>query len=832
MLGLTVCVALGAVLAAIRVHGEATQWVAHTHEVLRQIERTSSTLNQAETDQRGYLLTGDARMLGPFQIAVTLLPHLLDHIQQLTADNPVQGRNIEALRVDVSNKLDAMGRSIVLADAGQPRAALEIVRGQGSPAMGQLRVDFSRMQAEEERLLSMRAAAVSRTNVWIVATVIVMGILAVLALGVLRTLMAKDATQIRLSEERLATTVASVGDAVIATDAQGHVERMNPVAEQLTGWSIGEAAGMPLDTVFRIINGVSRNPVESPVDKVLREGKVVGLANHTFLIAKDGTERPIEDSGAPIRGPDGVITGVVLVFKDASARYAAERLLADSEARFRELAENIPTLCWMADETGAIFWYNSRWYEYTGTTLEQMQGWGWQSVHDPAMLPLVVERWTAALASGLPFEMVFPLKGADGKFREFLTRVAPQKNHDGRIIRWLGINTDVTEQRAAEADLREADRRKDEFIATLAHELRNPLAPIRNAVKLLKPELPSETQAKARSIIERQATQMASLLDDLLDVSRITRGQVQLRLEVLDLRRIVENVILDNRALVERLHHELRVHVAGDPLLVEGDSTRLYQILDNLVQNAAKYTDPGGQIELNAYAQDNTVVIQVKDTGIGVAPESIDRMFDLFSQVHTAERGRSGLGIGLAVVKRLVGLHGGAIAAQSEGVGRGTCFRLTFPQAAGLVAMQSVESSAGISTLYRNRPRVLLVDDHPDILESLALLLRGEGYSVHTAEDGVAAIQVSESLCPDVMVIDIGMPKMDGYQVARWVRHQSWGGRTRLIAVTGWGQEGDRRRTRDAGFDEHLVKPVDPDALMRLIDTLPSADSSTGAGKV
>jgi CheY-like chemotaxis protein len=342
---------------------------------------------------------------------------------------------------------------------------------------------------------------------------------------------------------------------------------------------------------------------------------------------------------------------------------------------------------------------------------------------------------------------------------------------------------------------------------------------------------PSAAQAQARAIIERQSALMARLLDDLLDLSRITRGIIELRREVLDVRRIVEQVVLANRALVERLHHETIVNLSGDPLLVEADPTRLHQILDNLLQNAAKYTDPGGRIEVSASAEADVIVLCVADTGIGLSPESLERVFGLFSQIHSSERGRSGLGIGLTVVKQLVTLHGGTVHAESAGVGQGSRFRVTLPKTTRAPQAEPLEPPDRIITLFRDNPRVLLVDDQPDIVESLALILRGSGYSVHTAEDGVLALQVAETLRPDVMVVDLGMPRMDGFQLARRVRQQPWGNRTILIAVTGWGQAEDRRRARDAGFDHHLVKPVDPDAVIRLMEawstTSANLDAST-----
>ena len=779
--------ALAAVFGTLRAQADAARWVIHTREVLERIESTLSTVTDAETAQRGYLLTGDQRFLDLYRAAAARLPETLDALGRLTADNPVQGRALAAVRSEANDRLAQLARAVALQDAGDPAAALAVVRSShGAGITKKLRLDFASMRAEEERLLEERSARSARANFWTLATVGAMGTVSILLLWLLPFLMSRNAAQIRLSEERLATTLASVGDGVIATDERGRIERMNSVAEELTGWTVSEARGRPLDAVFRIINEQSRATVESPLDKVLREGRRVGLANHTLLIAKDGTERPIEDSGAPIRGLDGSIAGVVLTFKDATERFAAERALRESEMRFRALADNIPTLCWMADETGAIFWYNRRWYEYTGTTLEQMQGWGWQALHDPTVLPQVLERWKRSIASGEPFEMVFPLKGEDGKFRDFLTRIAPVHDESGRVVRWFGSNTDVTEQRAAEAALREADRRKDEFLATLAHELRNPLAPIRNAVRLLKPDMPSTAQTQAREMIERQSAQMARLLDDLLDVSRITRSVIELRLEVLDVRRIVEDVILANRPLLERLHHELIVQLAGDPLWIEADPTRVHQILDNLLQNAAKYTDPGGRIEVTASAEADSIVLRVTDNGIGLAPESLEKVFDLFAQVHTSERGRSGLGIGLAVVKRIVFMHGGSIEAQSAGIGLGSCFRVMLPKAVREPRGEPLAPPERVVAIYRSRPRILLVDDQPDIVESLALLLRMSGYSLHTAEDGVSAVQIADTLRPDVMVIDLGMPRMDGYQVARWVRQQPWGTRATLIAVTGW----------------------------------------------
>jgi PAS domain S-box-containing protein len=388
------------------------------------------------------------------------------------------------------------------------------------------------------------------------------------------------------------------------------------------------------------------------------------------------------------------------------------------------------------------------------------------------------------------------------------------------------LATDITDRkraeealRQAEASLREADQRKDQFLATLAHELRNPLAPIRYAVKLLTPETPPATQLRAREMIERQSAQLARLLDDLLDVSRITRNIIELRRELLDLRDIAKEAIAAAQPVIDGMRHELQLTLSGEPLWVDGDSTRLHQIIDNLLHNATKYTDPGGRIEVAASRKGDRVVLTVHDSGIGLPPESIHHVFDLFTQVRHDGRAHGGLGIGLAVVKGLIELHGGSIAAESPGLGQGSLFRVELPSAEP--REQATDESCGTSdnvvSLFRSGARILLVDDNPDVTESLALLLRGHGYSVHTSEDGTSAMRIAEVLQPDFIVLDLGMPDPDGYTVARWTRQQPWGVHARIVAVTGWGQPEDRRRTHEAGFDAHLVKPVEADDLLQVV---------------
>ena len=490
----------------------------------------------------------------------------------------------------------------------------------------------------------------------------------------------------------LATTLRSVGDAVISTDAAGRVQFMNAVAEQLTGWDEGAARGQPLETVFRIVHEHTRESAESPVAQVLRERKMVAFPNHTLLIGREGTEHPIEDSGAPIVDNDQLV-GVVLVFRDAT-------------------------------------------------------------------------------------------------------------------------------HREKEAALREANTRKDVFLATLSHELRNPLAPIRNAATFLaKPALSPADHERSRLIIVRQVRHMASLLDDLLDISRITRGVFALKKEVVNLQGLLSEALETARPLIDVKRHIVKIEWPAQAIEVEADPVRLVQIAANLLTNAAKYTDPEGIINFGVHIAGTDVILSVRDTGIGLAPSQLTEVFEMFSQVAPEQkRSEGGLGIGLALVKGLVELHGGKIEARSEGLERGCEFIVLLPglrvEATNSPKVQAgTEGNAGPSASRR----VLIADDNRDGAESLAMLVEFSGHQVYLAHTGVDALQIAGTHRPHIAILDIGMPGMDGYQVAQRIRDETWGAHMILIALTGWGQEDDKRRAQRAGFDHHLTKPVDPAMLEALL---------------
>ncbi len=391
--------------------------------------------------------------------------------------------------------------------------------------------------------------------------------------------------------------------------------------------------------------------------------------------------RWMDGRGQVIYGEDGRATKLVGICIDITERRQAEESVRQSEAHYRTMADAIPQLAWIARPDGWIYWYNRRWYEYTGTTPAAMEGWGWRSVHDPQVLPAALERWQESIANGEPFDMVLPLRGADGLFRSFLTKVMPLKDDEGNVLHWFGTNTDITAQLQTEENLRLADRRKDEFIATLAHEIRNPLAPIRNAIEIMRHRRGTSSEADtALLILDRQARHLTRLVDDLLEVSRITRGKVQLRIQRVDLVAPLNDAIEAASPLIKSFDHVLSVDLPPEPIYISCDPTRITQILLNLLNNAAKFTPRGGHISLIVKREGEEAVIRVRDTGIGIPPEHISRLFEMFSQVSSPlERTQGGLGIGLALARGLVGLHAGTIEASSEGLGRGSEFTVRLP---------------------------------------------------------------------------------------------------------------------------------------------------------
>ena len=564
---------------------------------------------------------------------------------------------------------------------------------------------------------------------------------------------------------------------------------------------------------------------------MLNDGRLIGTISFA-------TARRLRFTGEELE----LIQAVADLLAAAVERDRLAASVREAEEKFHTLADNIPQLAWIADAgtDGQIHWFNKNWLDYAGATLEQMQGHGWHAVNHPDHAERVINKFAHHVREGLDWEDTFPLRGKDGQFRWFLSRMKVNRNESGEVVRIFGTNTDVSEQlqmaddlRRLTAELSEADRRKDEFLATLAHELRNPLAPVRNAVQLLHLKGPDIPELQwARDVIDRQMQGMTRLIDDLMDVSRISSNKLELRKERVELVKVVQGAVETSRPMIEQQGHELSVSLPAGPIILDADLTRLAQVFLNLLNNSAKYTEPGGRITLAAKRQGSDVVITVTDTGIGIPADKLPRIFEMFSQVEgSLSRSQGGLGIGLCLVKRLVEMHGGSVEAHSEGLGKGSEFVVRLPivteRRNPLAPRPATVEPASTSAL-----RILVVDDNRDAASSIGMLLKIMGNSVRTAHDGEEAVTAAGEFRPQVVLLDIGLPKMNGYDVARCIRREPWGKNIVLIAVTGWGQDEDKRKSEEAGFDRHMIKPVDPQTLMKMLAELSDVASNDTEAKL
>jgi PAS domain S-box-containing protein len=702
---------------------DAGDAVTHARDVLEASKSLLNHLLDAETGQRGYLLAQQPEYLEPYASGRAAVQGDLERLQRLLVDNSEQTARLQRIMVLATAKLDELQRAIDARQNEGPEAAQSIVATNiGRLTMDRIRALFDEIDAAERTTLTARLEERSQQRHRLADVLMVgsIGALGLLLLGILALNMSAAerlvaAGRLRESEERLRTTLRSIGDAVIATDAVGRVVFMNPIAQQLTGWTDSEASGQPLETVFRIVNEATRLPVESPAAKVLREGTIVGLANHTVLLSRDGREHPIDDSGAPIRDAGGAIMGVVLVFRDVSDRHA--------------------------------------------TALE----------------------------------------------------------HDARVRAEAAAATAQAAQQAAES----ANVAKDQFLAVLSHELRSPLNAIVGWLAMLRRgSLDAAQLGRALDTIERNVQAQAQLINDLLDVSRIVSGKLSLDNDLIEIESVLRTAIDNARPGATAKGITLRV-VAPQPLggTVRGDAKRLMQVMTNLLTNALKFTPSGGEVTISVSPRDGQACIDVTDTGVGIAAEFLPHVFDRFRQADDSDaRAHGGLGLGLSIVKHLVERHDGTVEALSDGAGRGSTFRVCLPlqataatgegaAAARRAPAQTTDDDEDLAGLH-----ILVVDDDADTREGLCLALEVNGARVTPAESATAALAELAVRLPDIIVSDIGMPGGTGLDLIRSVRSRF--GAVPAIAISGYASREDREAALDAGFIEHLAKPVDPGVLV------------------
>lgn len=623
---------------------------------------------------------------------------------------------------------------------------------------------------------------------------------------------------LRESEERSAFVRRSTGVGFWYCDLPFDVLRWDELVK--AHFHLPPDAAVTIRTFYDRLHPDDREPTRRAIEASIA-GRTPYDIDYRTVAPDTGAVKWVRAIGRTFYAADGTPTRFDGVTLDVTDRKRAEQALRDSETYFRSMADTSPSMLWVTDLTGQCTYISRQWCEYTGTSLEQNLGLGWLDCVHPDDRPRAGDVFRESNRQGRSFAFDYRLRRHDGEYRWAVDAGQPRFDGTGRLIGYIGTVSDIHDRKRAEEELRNADRRKDEFLATLAHELRNPLAPIRNGLQVIRMAGASGTIEQARAMMERQLGQMVRLVDDLLDVSRVTTGKLTLSTARLELRAVIDAALETTRPVVEQAGHELVVTVPDEPIVVDGDLTRLAQVVSNLLTNSAKYTHRGGHVRLLVGRENGTAVVAVRDDGVGIPPAMLDRVFEMFVQVdRTLEKTTGGLGIGLSLVKGLVEMHGGTIAARSEGEGKGSEFVVRLPVASATPARSDRSDTTGEEVVPPGPRRILVVDDNADAADSLGQLLELLGNEVRTAYDGEAGVAAAGVFRPAVVLCDIGMPKLNGYDAARRIRAEPWGTNMVLVALTGWGQDDDRKRTADAGFDHHLVKPVDAAALMKLLAAL------------
>lgn len=716
-------------LRAINVIQRNNESVSRTQSMLLSLETTLSLAKDAETGTRGFIITGDESYLQPYRTAVATLPGELKELSEYTAENPKQAELTKQLKNGINRKLSVLKTGIELRRRGGLEAVIANVKkgnNRGKQEMDSLRFLVQQMGDPERDLLLVRLAESDRqiqqsrvTFVMASLAACSLLVLSVWSLTMELSTRRRAEAEIQQQRETLHVTLNSIGDAVIATDRDGNVTFMNPVAEMMTGWPEDEACGAPLDRVFRIEQAGTRTPVDNPALRAMREGLIVGLANHTVLVDRQGREHHIDDSGAPIRGANGDITGAVLVFHDVTSR--------------REIEEQRDRL--------------------------------------------------------------------------------------------------LVEEQKARTDAEAANLAKDQFIAVLSHELRTPIQPILGWVHLLSEEdLSVEARKVALETIERNVRLQARLIEDILDLSRIATGKIQVTHGIVDPAKVVRESVQGQLPTAQAKSISVVMDLEETPLEISGDPDRLHQVVWNLLGNAIKFTPKGGCIHVRLRRKDSNVEIEVQDDGPGIAPDFLPYVFERFRQSDSSStRTHGGLGIGLTIARQIVELHGGTIQAESDGEGHGSTFRVRLP----IRPFRGETEPADEPSLSRNGGpapmsslplplaglEIVVVEDEPDSLRLVLTVLRRNGAKARgcaSAQEGRDALNQS---VPDIVVSDIGMPGEDGYQFIEAVRRRprERGGEVPAIALTAFTGIEDQRRALEAGFDRHLAKPIEPWDLVEAI---------------
>lgn len=621
--------------------------------------------------------------------------------------------------------------------------------------------------------------------------------------------------------DRFTHLVAAVQDcAIFLLDAGGRVRSWNAGAQRIKGYQAEEIIGEHF-SIFYSKEDVERRWPHEELEIAARDGR---FETEGWRYRKDGTRFWANVLISPERSEDGRLEGFLKITRDLTERRRAEESLRQSEERLRLLIEGVRDYAIYAlTPEGLIASWNTGAQRIKGYRAEEVLGKSFTIFYAPDAVALGKPQWLlrAALEHGSVEDEDWRVR-KDGRRFWASVMITPLRDESGNLRGFAKVTRDLTERRQID-QLQQADRFKNEFLALLAHELRNPLAPIRTAVQILVRRNAANLElAQAQEIAERQIRHMSRLLDDLLDVARISQGKLEIRREAIDASVIIRRAVDAELPFIQERRLEVSVDLPAEPLGVDADPVRLQQIFVNLLNNAAKYTEPGGRIALSAQAEEGQIVIRFKDTGIGIDPSVIPRLFEPFVQVERREkRSVGGVGLGLAVVKKLVEMHDGSVHVFSAGLGRGSEFLVRLPRVPiGRAGDSAGGQSAALGAREAAAVRILIVDDNVDAADGLKMLLELDGEETRVAYDGESALKIARDFRPQIALLDVGIPQMDGYEIARRLRAAPETRDSILVAVTGWGQSEDRRRSKEAGFDYHLVKPVEPATLQRLLQVL------------
>ncbi|HEY2587307.1 MAG TPA: response regulator [Tepidisphaeraceae bacterium] len=830
------------------------EWVRHTQLVMTELEQLRAGVSDATTAQRGYLLTGDPSFLPPYAAARENYLGQLEQLSKLTSDDAEQQARFASLRRQLDATFGVLDQGITSREAtGATAAARAGLVARGRQAVAGVQRDIDAARGHEQVLLNQRidaskatyrASLVSFAIATAAAiTLVVLAYLLIRRDEALRARALKEQTRLAQYNRLL---VESTGEGIYGVDLNGNCTFINAAGERILGVKAADVLDRHMHEIthHHKPDGSPYPSHECPIYQAAQGGKGCRIDDELFF-RPDGTSFPVEYSAFPIINDAGNVEGVVITFSDITRRKRDEEAMLDSRERFRTLADNIPQLAWMADGKGAIFWFNQRWFEYTGATLEQGKGSGWTTAVQDEYVQGVTERFNQCIEAGVPWEDTFPIRGRDGTFRWFLTRAIPIRNENGKLTRWFGTNTDVTEQRHVEQALRESEEHllkakqeaeaareqaeaantaKSQFLANMSHELRTPL----NAVIMYSELLQEEAEDKGVSEfvpdlekIRAGGKHLLALVNGVLDLSKIEAGRMELYLETFDVEAMIRDVAATVQPLIAKNANALELKLASDLGAMHADLTKVRQVLFNLLSNASKFTHDG-QITLAAHSEDPdgvpTVVFHVVDSGIGMTGEQLDRLFQPFTQADASTtRKYGGTGLGLVISRRFCQMMGGDITVQSE-PGEGSTFtvrlpaRVTKPVPVEPTAANARAAPAGEG--QRPTILVLVIDDDPAVRDIVTRSFGEEGVYAVAAADGEEGLRLASQLRPDLILLDVLMPKMDGWAVLNRLKSDSETAEIPVVMLT---ITSNKEMGYLLGAAEYLPKPVDRERLATVL---------------